>query len=274
MRPQEPGITGRGPGAEARFRCADLASPPPAASPSAEDGAGGDSEELERLFDSVAIRYAGPAARAADDAAADRTAANADAERRLFTRVGQLTRELHDTLSELGYAPLIEQGARAIPDARRCVTYVSEMTEQAARRVLNAVDVARPLQERIAREHASLTQRWVQLHEGRLALDEFRALADDTRSYFASAQECTRGTQEQLTEIMMAQEFQDLTGQVIKKLVETVESLETELLGVLVEFVPSGPPPLASGPAVAAEGRTDVVSDQRQVDELLESMGF
>ncbi|GAB4177186.1 MAG: protein phosphatase CheZ [Rhodocyclaceae bacterium] len=256
---------------------AGLAAERAAEQPAGGAPAAGDSEDLERLFDSVAMNYAGRAAGAAGQSGATGTVAREGAEQRLFARVGQLTRELHEALRELGYAPLIEQGARAIPDARQRLAYVSEMTEQAARRVLNAIDIARPLQEKLSREHRALGERWGRLHEGRLSVEEFRALAEDTRDFFTAAQASITGTQEQLTEIMMAQEFQDLTGQVIRKLVDTVQGLESDLLGLLVEFTPPGAPhesALANGPAVGGSGHADVMADQQQVDELLESLGF
>ncbi|MDQ3267870.1 MAG: protein phosphatase CheZ, partial [Pseudomonadota bacterium] len=82
-----------------------------------------------------------------------------------------------------------------------------------------------------------------------------------------------------LTEIMMAQDFQDLTGQVIKKIVEVTQNLEKQLVELLVESSPSvaNPDPhagLLNGPVINASGRTDVVTNQDQVDDLLESMGF
>lgn len=234
---------------------------------------GTDSEELQDLFDSVAAQFAREAP-GAPAAAAGRAGGTS-----LFSRIGQLTRELHDTLCRLGYAPLLEQTARAIPDARARLAYVSEMTEQAARRVLNAIDIARPLQERLLGDVRALGARWEQLHEGRLSVEQFHALADDTRAFFAGAAAPAETTRAQLTEIMMAQEFQDLTGQVIKKLVVTVQGLENELLGLLVEFEPAGvregfAQGLSNGPALDADGNAGVVANQQQVDDLLDSLGF
>lgn len=234
---------------------------------------GEDSEELQELFDSVAARFA----LAAAGAPAAPAASVADTS--LFKRIGQLTRELHDTLCKLGYAPLLEQTARAIPDARARLGYVSEMTEQAARRVLNAIDIVRPLHEHLWADARALGARWEQLHEGRLSVEQFQTLADDTRAFFAGAAVPAETTRAQLTEIMMAQEFQDLTGQVIRKLVETVQGLENELLGLLVEFEPEGmrggfTQGLTNGPALGVDGNADVVANQQQVDALLDSLGF
>ena len=89
----------------------------------------------------------------------------------------------------------------------------------------------------------------------------------------------TEATSEQLMEIMMAQDFQDLTGQVIKKIVDLAQSMETQLLQVLIEAMPAdmkagAPEGLMNGPAMNAAGRADVVNSQEQVDDLLESLGF
>ena len=84
---------------------------------------------------------------------------------------------------------------------------------------------------------------------------------------------------DQALEIIMAQDFQDLTGQVIKKVVEMVQGLETQLLGLLLEAMPEqrkaeAPEGLLNGPVISSAGRGDVVTSQAQVDDLLESLGF
>ena len=85
-----------------------------------------------------------------------------------------------------------------------------------------------------------------------------------------------------LTEIMMAQDFHDLTGQVIARVVQLAGTIEEQLLGLLLQAAPSGTPGqdkafdthTLEGPVVNTEGRTDVVADQKDVDDLLASLGF
>jgi chemotaxis protein CheZ len=242
----------------------------------------GDSSELEALFDahrkspwdSVAGQVAQP--QQAVKAAQAEAAHSGD---NVFQRIGHMTRQLHDTLRELGYDHALEEAAKAIPDARQRLAYVAQMTEQAASRVLNATDVARPIQENLQAQAAALSGRWDRLFGGDLSVDEFKALAGDTRNYLNDVPKQTTATNDQLMEIMMAQDFQDLTGQVIKKVVDLAQRMETELLQVLLEAMPQGmkfeaPEGLMNGPVINADGRTDVVANQEQVDDLLESLGF
>lgn len=200
----------------------------------------------------------------------------------MFTKIGQMTRQLHDTLRELGYDKALEKAASTIPDARDRLTYIANMTEQAANRALNAVDTAKPLQDRIETEAQQLEQRWNRMFNKELSVDEFKVLVQQTRAYLHSVPDATRGTNDQLLEIMMAQDFQDLTGQVIKKIVGMAQELEAQLFAFLVEFSPQSADKvkaepedgLANGPVIKPEGRSDVVTSQQQVDDLLDSLGF
>lgn len=229
-----------------------------------------DTPELEALFDSVAGQVAAPVRIAPKEAAAGD---------KVFQRIGHMTRELHDTLRQLGYDRALEEAAKAIPDARQRLAYVAQMTEQAASRVLNATDVAKPIQDRLQAQATGLSGRWDRLFGGDLSVSEFRTLAGDTHAWLNDVPKQTEATNAQLMEIMMAQDFQDLTGQVIKKIVDLAQNMETELLQVLIEAMPQDmkaetPEGLLNGPAMNAQGRTDVVANQEQVDDLLESLGF
>ncbi len=254
-------------------RPADMPLPAPPARVEVVGGtaAAGDSPELEALFDSIAGQTAAPLAEQGTPAAGGGD--------NVFQRLGHMTRQLHDTLRELGYDRALEDAAKAIPDARQRLAYVAQMTEQAASRVLNATDVAQPIQDNLGMQAAGLGGRWDRLFSGDLSVDEFRTLAADTRGYLGEVPQQTAATSAQLMEIMMAQDFQDLTGQVIKKIVDLAQRMESELLLVLLEAMPQdmkveAPEGLLNGPAMNAAGRTDVVANQEQVDDLLESLGF
>ncbi|NMG27322.1 protein phosphatase CheZ [Aromatoleum evansii] len=256
--------------------------PAPAPAPSAAGDSGGDDAELQALFDAVAADFdagCAEAETAAPDAAAASSVQPEHSCDAVFTRIGQMTRQVHNTLRELGSDDGLQDAVQAIPDARQRLTYIAQMTEQAASRVLNATDIAQPIQNRIQSGASDLHSRWDRLFANQLSVEEFKALSAETRSFLGEVVEGSRATNAQLMEIMMAQDFQDLTGQVIKKVVDLAQKLETELLQVLLEVTPaekrgekhSG---LMNGPVVSTEGRDDVVTTQEQVDDLLDSLGF
>ncbi|MBI5659378.1 MAG: protein phosphatase CheZ [Nitrosomonadales bacterium] len=229
-----------------------------------------DSEELEALFDSIVaagnepVAPAGGAGNAAD---------------KVINRVGHMTRSLHDALRELGYDKNLEKATATIPDARDRLNYVATLTEKAAERVLNATDAAQPVVEKIEIESQRLSGEWQKLFDRQLDVEQFKSLAVQTQAFLAEVPKQARATNAYLMEIMMAQDFQDLTGQVIKKIVEVTRQMEKELVELLVENPPSTANPdayagLLNGPVVNATGRSDVVTSQDQVDELLESLGF
>ncbi|MBS0370426.1 MAG: protein phosphatase CheZ [Proteobacteria bacterium] len=252
------------------------AAPAPAAPPprlevvSPASSTGGDDDELQALFDSVASEYT------MGDAAVEPEARPHSCDG-VFNRIGVMTRQLHDTLRELGYDRSLQEAAHAIPDARQRLTYIAEMTEQAASKVLNATDIAKPIQDRVEAGATMLRARWDRLYSNQLSPDEFRQLAGETRDFLGTVVNSSRDTNAQLMEIMMAQDFQDLTGQVIKKVVDLAQNLEKQLLQVLIETIPAErkvEDSLLNGPVINAVGRDDVVSNQEQVDDLLESLGF
>ena len=265
---------------QALFDSIAVAKPPAPApvAPAAGPDPSGDSDELQALFDSVVDHVSeGDAASASTAAAGDGEATSG--QELAFNRIGHMARQLHDSMRELGYDRMLEDSARQIPDATQRLTYIAQMTEQAASRVLNATDIAKPLQDQLLAASQDMSSRWDRMFANQLSVEEFKALASDTRAFFHNAQDKIVTTNTQLNEIMLAQDFQDLTGQVIKKVVDIVQKLETQLVGVLIEVMPeerkaAAPEGLMNGPVINAEGRSDVVTTQAQVDDLLESLGF
>lgn len=265
-------------------------SPPPTPAPvvapaSQASAADGDSDDLQALFDSVAADTL--AAQSVVDQATvqDRGGESAALEdwpkqEAVFNRIGHMARTLHDTLGQLGYDKLVEQTVHALPDAKDRLAYVANLTEQAACRVLNATDIASPLVDEIEGGASALGDRWDKVFANQMSVADFKQLAEETRVFLKEQLPTkTRATHAQLTEIMMAQDFQDLTGQVIKKVVALAQDLEAGLMGALLDVLPETKrteevTSLMNGPVVNAEGRTDVVVNQEQVDDLLDSLGF
>ena len=239
-----------------------------------------DSDDLQALFDSVAAESQASHVDSASSSAPGEPAEGWSNQESVFNRIGHMARALHDTLGQLGYDKLLEKTVSALPDAKDRLAYVANLTEQAACRVLNATDIASPLVDEIERGARALGQRWDQVFANQVSPQDFKQLAVETRSFLNEQMpQKTKATHAQLTEIMMAQDFQDLTGQVIKKIVALAQELETGLMSVLVEIVPDAKRTdevnnLMNGPVVNAEGRTDVVVNQEQVDDLLDSLGF
>jgi chemotaxis protein CheZ len=198
----------------------------------------------------------------------------------ILNRVGHVTRLLHDSLQGLGLDKILEQVAQDIPDARDRLAYVARMTEQAAERVLNATDAATPLQTELANEATKLERRWKETLEKPSLKSEYNLIADETLTFLNLTSKNTSETKALLMDIMMAQDFQDLTGQVIKKITGLAQDLEKQLVQVLIDFSPTPSKKevdtntmLMNGPQIDPSA-VDVVASQEQVDDLLDSLGF
>ena len=187
-------------------------------------------------------------------------------------KLGEITRLLHDTLKQLGVMPQLQIAADGIPDARSRLTYVASKTAAAAEKVLNSVDQAKAEQAHIAEQTRRLAEA--------LTTDPVRAVASGAVLNFVQDVEArTTAVDAHLTDIMMAQDFHDLTGQVVQKVVTLANDLEDSLIKLLVQVVPPDQrekvdPNALHGPVVNPEGRTDVVTNQGEVDDLLASLGF
>jgi len=197
----------------------------------------------------------------------------------VLSRIGHMTRALHENLRGLGLDKLIEKAASDIPDARDRLDYVARLSEQAAKRVLDATDAAGPVQDAIETRSAELAGSWQSLLDNGASEEAWRALAQRTIAGLDESRIGAAATRSQLMDIMMAQDFQDLTGQVIGRITGIAQNLEKQLVQVLVDFAPSEikreiDNGLLNGPQINPEGKNEVVADQGQVDDLLDSLGF
>jgi chemotaxis protein CheZ len=198
----------------------------------------------------------------------------------VLIRVGHMTRALHDSLRGLGLDKLVEKAASDIPDARDRLDYVARLSEQAAKRVLDATDTAGPLQDAVESRSAELRTSWQTLLDNKAAGEaDWRALAERSIAALAENERAATATRAELMNIMLAQDFQDLTGQVIGKITSIAQDLEKQLVQVLIDFAPSEirrelDNGLLNGPQIKPEGNTEVVANQGQVDDLLDSLGF
>ena len=187
-------------------------------------------------------------------------------------RIGELTRVLHDALQQLGYHKPIEQSLGALPDARSRLNFIAKLTGEAAEKVLNTVDAAQSQQDALVAEADKVAAALKTDPVGTVARGDMLNFIDQVK---ANAQVTTG----QLSDIMLAQDFHDLTGQVVAKVVSLATELEDSLVKLLVQVVPPEQrekvdPNVLHGPVVNPEGRTDVVTNQGEVDDLLASLGF
>ena len=204
------------------------------------------------------------------DTLAPQMAAGASPE--VFHQLGLITRQLHDTLTQLGVMPRLQQAADGLPDARSRLSYIAKKTGDAADKVLNLVDMAKA-------EHHSITEQTRRIAAAIVA-DPVKAVATGAvMNFVGDVEASTARIDGHLTDIMMAQDFHDLTGQVVAKVVSLASDLEDSLVKLLVQAAPPEQAQrvessILNGPVVNPEGRTDVVADQGEVDDLLASLGF
>ncbi|MBC7503200.1 MAG: protein phosphatase CheZ [Herminiimonas sp.] len=198
----------------------------------------------------------------------------------MFERLGGIVRMLHDSLRELGYDRSLSDVASQITDAQDRLEYIATLTEKAANTVLNAIDVGMPAQDVLAKQSKEMQSRWTEMFEGKLSVEEFKALAGDSRDFAAIVCRATDAEKARLLEIMMAQDFQDITGQLIKKIVVITSDAERELALLLRD---NAPPEMKAAMAAAENKTVDLMTGpsvpsaaitQDGVDDLLESLGF
>lgn len=210
-------------------------------------------------------------------------------------RIGHLTRQLHDALNGLGLTEKVKTWAGEIPDAKSRLSYIAKLTGEAAEKVLNNVDQAKAHHDHIAAE----TRRIGAL----IVKDPVAAVAKgQVMNFITDVEDATHEIDQNLTNIMMAQDFHDLTGQVIARVVTLAANIEEQLVQLLIDTAPEDAAarlqataaaaapttPVAAapeqpvsietvrleGPAIDPEHNPDVVHNQSEVDDLLASLGF
>ena len=212
----------------------------------------------------------------------------------LFAEVGKLTRQLHEALKSFELdTRLTDLTTDAIPDAKKRLNYVMEMTENAANKTMDAVEASLPIAQQLADEIAHIKPTWDRLMNREIELGEFKTLCHSIDKFMNSSHHKTDELQTLMTNVLMAQDFQDLTGQVIRRVIELVREVEESLIHLLTAFAAQDDSIIESkeqqeteelvaaqtlagpeGPIIDKESRNDVVSDQDEVDDLLSSLGF
>ncbi len=217
----------------------------------------------------------------------------------LFAEIGKLTRQLHDSLMNFQLDSRLSDLATAdIPDAKERLNYVISQTEEAANKTMDAVESIFPALDGIQEQLQLVDPSWKKLMRNEIDLSEFKGLCQNIDKLLKTTDQETTNMHNLMTEVLMAQGFQDLTGQVIRKVIDLVREVEESLIGMLTAFgvtedmlakanghssaaskektkpVVKVGENLVEGPIINKQERNDVAVDQDDVDDLLSSLGF
>ena len=204
-------------------------------------------------------------------------------ESQLFQEVGRLTRQLHDTMASFSVdAKITAMTEKDIPDAKERLQYVITMTEQAANQTLTAVEGLLPVSQELNKHAEQLSAKWEKFLDREMPFAEFKDMSAEITKHFYQSKGSLKQVQQGLNEILMAQGFQDITGQIIKRVIDLVHDLETSMVqlirvsgskGTEYKMVnePDLPGPIVPGIDDKAGG---IATNQDDVDGLLSSMGF
>ncbi len=205
----------------------------------------------------------------------------------IYKEIGELTRDLHDSIKQFHIDERMNEIAKdEIPDARNRLNYVIQKTEVAANRTMDAVDRCMPIADSLHETLLRVRPKWNSLMRGQIELSEFKALCHRVDGLLTQVEGDSSELRGQFTEILMAQDFQDLTGQIISRVISLVSEVEHRLVDILTAFG-SEPMELAAqqtvsanvyarpeGPIINPQERADAVASQDEVDDLLSSLGF
>jgi chemotaxis protein CheZ len=204
----------------------------------------------------------------------------------LFAKIGQLTRQLHDSLNNFHIDSRLNDLATSdIPDAKERLNFVISRTEEAANKTMDAVEAIFPVVDSIQQHIDTVKPLWHKLMHNELEVVEFKALCRDIDALMKTTGKETGKIHSLMTDVLMAQDFQDITGQVIRQVIDLVREVEDSLINMLTAFgmsaeqdesnnLPKVGENLVEGPIINSESRSDVVADQDDVDDLLSSLGF
>lgn len=217
-------------------------------------------------------------------------------DRGLYHEVGKLTRELHNAIVNFQLDPRMPhaQELSQIADATERLNYVVTMTEKAANRTMDLVEQSAPLVNDLSDEAQSLSVEWGRFMRREIGADGFRELAKRVELFLARSERDGAKLSGHLNDILLAQDYQDLTGQVIKRVTQLVTEVESNLLKLMLmasqvdrfagiqhdhdvlraEQEKLKEPSRGEGPQIHADKREDVASSQDDVDDLLSSLGF
>jgi len=203
----------------------------------------------------------------------------------LFQEVGRLTRQLHDTMNSFALdSKMVELTSKDIPDAKERLHYVIAMTEQAANQTMEVIEHLTPISQELSDQANELSNKWDRFLAKDMPFEEFKNMSQEITVQFAQTKERVASVQTGLTDILMAQGFQDITGQIIRRVIDLVQEMEHSMVELVrlsggkmkagvasVVTEPELPGPVVPG---VDDKANDVATSQDDVDDLLSSLGF
>ncbi len=205
----------------------------------------------------------------------------------LFQELGKMTREIHDSIMKFRMDSRINDLAETdIPDAKDRLEYVITMTEKAANTAMAVIEEGSPVAEKLGDEASVLKAQWIKFRSRELSPDELRDMGNEVEAFFDETENMMKKLLSGFTEILMAQDFQDLTGQIIRQVINLVDEIETNLVELVkiqgenqikestTEVMEEGEAKLDGPQIPGKETSNDVMKGQDDVDDLLASLGF
>lgn len=200
----------------------------------------------------------------------------------LYLELGKITREIHESINAFGNDEKVAKLAtESIPDAKERLNFIVTKTDEAAHKTMEGAEATMVLSDGFSEKAATLRKRWIQFRNRELSKDEFINLNDEIDQFFNEVDTDSREINSKMTDIMLAQDYQDITGQMIKQVVTMVQEVEEKLVRLVTisgawcpvsEERSSGE--VAEGPQLPTADKDKVATSQGDVDDILASLGF
>ncbi|MCP4186560.1 MAG: protein phosphatase CheZ [Gammaproteobacteria bacterium] len=201
----------------------------------------------------------------------------------LYQELGKITREIHDSINAFGNDERIAELAQeAIPDAKERLSFIVTKTEEAAHKTMEGAEAAMILMDGFSDKAKVLLERWTSFRNRQLSKEEFIVLNDDINGFLDSFGSDSQAVNSQMTDIMLAQDYQDITGQMIKQVVTMVQEVEDKLVRLVTisgawcsdTNTEKSSGEIAEGPQLPTADQSQVATSQGDVDDILASLGF
>jgi chemotaxis protein CheZ len=222
------------------------------------------------------------AALAAGDAARIQEALDAIVQTRessLFNELRKLTADLQETLKRFRLSHIAN---KAMPDARERLDHAIKMTDKAAHRTMDLIEQSAPIADRACQAATALSELWRRFRAQEPGVPDLRAMIERTVEFLTHVQTDAGTVRNNLNEVVMAQGYQDLSGQIIRSVMQLVQPLENALVDLVRlsqlenKSGPTGETGIRKtlGPAIPGLDKGNVVSGQQDVDSMLSKMGL